>query len=93
MKMQLHSSYNEDNGDNDYSYEQPQQTEQPRQTTTTKKAEQPSKSSGNKAVIKSKPDIYGLRYYVMCGKCETKTHIFEKCVDAVELWNKRISDN
>ena len=48
---------------------------------------------GNKAVIKSKPDIYGLRYYVMCGKCETKTHIFEKCVDAVELWNKRISDN
>jgi Lar family restriction alleviation protein len=48
---------------------------------------------GNEAVIKSKPDIYGLRYYVMCGKCETKTHIFEKCVDAVELWNKRISDN
>ena len=48
---------------------------------------------GNKAVIKSKPDICGLRYYVMCGKCETKTHIFEKCVDAVELWNKRISDN
>ena len=41
-------SYNEDNGDNDYSYEQPQQTEQPRQTTTTKKEEQPSKPSGNK---------------------------------------------
>jgi len=41
-------SYNEDNGDNDYSYEQPQQTEQTRQTTTTKKEEQPSKPSGNK---------------------------------------------
>ena len=41
-------SYNEDNGDNDYSYEQPQQTEQPRQTTTTKKVEQQSKPSGNK---------------------------------------------
>ena len=41
-------SYNENNGDNDYSYEQPQQTEQPRQTTTTKKEEQPSKPSGNK---------------------------------------------
>ena len=41
-------SYNENNGDNDYSYEQPQQTEQTRQTTTTKKEEQPSKPSGNK---------------------------------------------
>lgn len=41
-------SYSEDNGDNDYPYEQPQQTEQPRQTTTTKKVEQPSKPSGNK---------------------------------------------
>ena len=41
-------SYNEDNGDNDYSYEQPQQTEQTRQTTTTKKVEQQSKPSGNK---------------------------------------------
>lgn len=41
-------SYNEDNGDNGYSYEQPQQTEQPRQTTTTKKVEQQSKPSGNK---------------------------------------------
>lgn len=41
-------SYNENNGDNGYSYEQPQQTEQPRQTTTTKKVEQPSKPSGNK---------------------------------------------
>ena len=41
-------SYNENNGDNDYSYEQPQQTEQPRQTTTTKKVEQSSKPSGSK---------------------------------------------
>jgi translation elongation factor EF-1beta len=41
-------SYNENNGDNGYSYEQPQQTEQPRQTTTTKKVEQQSKPSGNK---------------------------------------------
>lgn len=41
-------SYSENNGDNGYSYEQPQQTEQPRQTTTTKKVEQPSKPSGNK---------------------------------------------
>jgi len=41
-------SYNENNGDNDYSYEQPQQTEQTRQTTTTKKVEQPSNPSGNK---------------------------------------------
>ena len=40
-------SYNKNNGDNDYSYEQPQQTEQHRQTTT-KKEEQPSKPSGNK---------------------------------------------
>ena len=47
---------------------------------------------GNKAVIKSRPDKYGDRYYVMCGKCETKTHIFEKCVDAVELWNKRTNN-
>ena len=41
-------SYSENNGDNGYSYEQPQQTEQPRQTTTTKKVEQQSKPSGNK---------------------------------------------
>ena len=41
-------SYNENNGDNGYPYEQPQQTEQPRQTTTTKKVEQQSKPSGNK---------------------------------------------
>ncbi len=48
---------------------------------------------GNKAVIKSRPDAYGLRYYVMCGKCETKTYMFEKCEAAVELWNRRINND
>ncbi len=42
---------------------------------------------GREAVIKSSSDS---RYYVMCGKCEAKTH---KCIDksdAVKAWNRRV---
>ena len=67
-------SYNEDNGDNDYSYEQPQQTEQPRQTTTTKKVEQSSKPSGSKI---TQADIDAMKKELTVYSREKATYIKE----------------
>ena len=80
-------SYNEDNGDNDYSYEQPQQTEQTRQTTTTKKEEQPSKPSGNKI---TQADIDAMKAELTAYSREKAEYIKEHYT---EFWKYGIDYN
>ena len=80
-------SYNGDNGDNDFSYEQPQQTEQPRQTTTTKKKEQPSKPSGNKI---TQADIDAMKEELTAYSREKATYIKEHYT---EFWKYGIDYN
>lgn len=41
---------------------------------------------GREAVIKRTPDY---RHYVMCGKCEAKTHKYIDKSDTVKAWNRR----
>ena len=80
-------SYNDDNGDNDYSYEQPQQTEQTRQTTTTKKEEQPSKPSGNKI---TQADIDAMKAELTAYSREKAEYIKEHYT---EFWKYGIDYN
>ena len=78
-------SYNENNGDNGYSYEQPQQTEQ--QTTTTKKVEQQSKPSGNKI---TQADIDAMKEELTAYSREKAEYIKEHYT---EFWKYGIDYN
>ena len=45
---------------------------------------------GREAVVKRSSDF---RYYVMCGKCEVKTHKYIVKSDAIKAWNRRADVN
>lgn len=50
---------------------------------------EPCPFCGREAVIKRSSDS---RYYVMCGKCEAKTHKYIDKSDAIEAWNRRVDN-
>lgn len=44
---------------------------------------------GRSAVLKTKVSESETRYYVMCGKCESKSRTFVLAEEAIKSWNAR----
>ncbi|MDE7104660.1 MAG: Lar family restriction alleviation protein [Ruminococcus sp.] len=44
---------------------------------------------GREAILKEKVSKDEIRYYVLCGKCMSKSHMFVTEKDAVDAWNRR----